>query len=70
MQRQTVKSSSVRGVGYDGRRQRLEVQFVNGGVYEYFGVPRAEHAGLMSAPSIGAHMNRVIKPRYRYRRVS
>lgn len=60
MERRSVKSRSIHSIGYDGRRRRLEVQFIDGGVYEYFAVPRAEHEGLIKAASIGAHMNRIL----------
>jgi hypothetical protein len=35
MDRVMVTSSNVKGVGYDADTQTLEVEFLNGGVYQY-----------------------------------
>ena len=35
-----VSSSALRAVGYDDSREILEIQFNNGAVYRYYGVPR------------------------------
>jgi hypothetical protein len=43
MERQLVQSSNVYSVGYDAEKRRLEVEFVNGGVYEYLDVPPEKH---------------------------
>jgi hypothetical protein len=65
-QRSPVRSSSVRSIGYRAKTATLEIEFHGGAVYRYLAVPAAVHARLMSAPSIGAFVNREIKPRYRY----
>jgi hypothetical protein len=64
MNRVPVDSSSVAAIGYDTASFILEVQFHNGQVYRYFDVPPAAHRLLMNAPSIGAFVNTVIKPRF------
>lgn len=69
MDREHVDSSSVRSVGYDGRSHTLEVEFVNGGVYDYLDVPATEADRLREADSLGRYLNQRIKPRYRVRRV-
>ena len=39
MKRQHVESSNIESIGYDERSQTLEIEFLNGGVYQYFDVP-------------------------------
>ncbi len=39
MDRIQVRSSNIRSIGYDQNRQILEVEFLKGGVYQYFDVP-------------------------------
>lgn len=70
MHRLPVESSAVASVGYDARTRTLEVEFAGGGVYRYLGVPPREHETLLRADSIGAYVNRSIKPRYRFLRVA
>ncbi|HEX5761115.1 MAG TPA: KTSC domain-containing protein [Thermoanaerobaculia bacterium] len=67
MQRQPVESSSLASVGHEERV--LEVEFHNGGVYQYLGVPASVHRELLSAESLGAFLNTQIKPRFPYVRV-
>ena len=69
MRRVHVKSASLRSVGYDPERHTLEVEFRQGRVYRYLGVPAAAHSRLVNASSIGAYFNRHIKPAYRCMRV-
>lgn len=70
MHRLSVESSAIESVGYDPRSRTLEVEYVSGGVYRYLGVPPREHETLMRADSLGAYVNRSIKPRYRCLRVA
>jgi KTSC domain len=64
MQRQAVESSSLASVGYDGSSRTLEVEFRNGGVYQYLGVSPSLHRALMNAESRGAFLNTRIKPHF------
>jgi hypothetical protein len=67
MRRRPVNSSSVRSVGWsDGT---LELEYVNGYVYRYFDVPQPIYAALLAAPSIGAYVNKHIKPYYDVREI-
>ena len=61
MNRVPVSSSSLRSVGYDEAASVLEVEFVDGGVYEYSNVPVRQHLSLMSASSIGSYFATNIK---------
>ncbi|ADB33703.1 conserved hypothetical protein [Kribbella flavida DSM 17836] len=65
MRRRLVNSSSVRSVGW--KDDTLEVEYVNGSVYQYFEVPQFTFAGLLAAESIGQFVNTRIKPYYEFR---
>jgi hypothetical protein len=57
----------VRSVGWsDGT---LELEYVNGYVYQYLDVPQPTYAALLAAPSIGAYINKHIKPYYEFREI-
>ena len=51
MHRIPVASAEITQVGYQEDSETLEIQFVHGGVYQFFNVPSEVFAGLMSAPS-------------------
>jgi hypothetical protein len=64
MERTPVTSSNVCSIGYDIDSQILEVEFNNGAVYQYSGVPEYEYIGLMDSDSKGARMHSHIKNQY------
>jgi hypothetical protein len=67
--RTVVSSQIIASVGYDRSRQLLEVEFHNGWIYEYDGVPESVHAGLMGAESHGRYLHQHIVDVYVTRRV-
>jgi uncharacterized protein len=69
MKRQHVESSNIGSIGYDERSQTLEIEFLNGGVYQYFDVPANIYNSLMSAASHGQYFAQHIKGHYRYIKV-
>jgi hypothetical protein len=69
MERAPVDSTCLRSVGHDAGRRVLEVEFVGGTVYHYFGVPSAVVARLLAAPSLGRYFNHEIRYRYRFVRI-
>jgi hypothetical protein len=69
MNRQPVSSSNIASIGYDAGSQTLEIEFLNGGVYQYFDVPQHVYEELMNASSHGQYLARVIKGAYRYSKV-
>ena len=69
MNRRVVSSSNVASVGYDATTQTLEVEFLNGSVYQYYDVPEHMFESMMRAPSKGVFLNANIKDRYAYSRV-
>lgn len=64
-----MSSSAVESVGYDAAAQELDVEFVDGGVYRYSGVPQWRVDELFAAASIGSYVAGHIKPHYPYVRV-
>ena len=70
MERQAVSSTNVAAIGFDAGTETLEVEFHNGGIYQYYGVPEHMFAELMQAPSAGRFFNMYIKNNYAYSRVS
>ena len=65
MRRSTVKSRSIRSVGYHERSQILELEFEGGRLYQYFDVPRSVYEELVQAESIGRFVNTRVKGNYR-----
>ncbi len=61
MNRTPVSSSNLQAVGYDPATRTLEIEFLNGGLYSYSGVPASVHASLMAASSHGSYFDSNIK---------
>ena len=70
MERHSVVSSNISAVGYDVASQTLEVEFLNGSRYQYFGVPSHLHEQMMRESSKGQFLNYYIKNAYPYSRVA
>lgn len=64
-----VSSSNIAAVGYDAESQTVHVQFLDGSLYAYKGVPEHEFENLRTAPSVGSYLNRNYKNIYPYQRV-
>lgn len=69
MNREPVTSSNIASIGYDADSQTLEIEFLNGGVYQYFDVPQHVHQELMNASSQGQYLAQNIKGAYRFSKV-
>ncbi len=68
MQRVPVSSSTIVSVGFDPASQTLEVEFMNGQIYQYFDVPEPYYQALISDSSPGTYLNQNIKGVFRYAR--
>ena len=64
MERFPVSSSAISEIRYDPDIQALEIQYSNGGVYQYQGVPQDVFDQLMNASSKGTFINQQIKNSY------
>ncbi|MDU9406353.1 KTSC domain-containing protein [Pseudomonas sp. zfem001] len=68
MERVPVGSSNIASIGYDANSETLEIEFLNGSIYEYYGVPAHTHQELMNAGSHGSYLSANIKNAYPYAR--
>lgn len=69
MEMTNVDSSNVEAVGYDEESSTLQVEFKNGGIYQYFDVTEDVFIGLRDADSVGRYLHANIKGIYRYSKV-
>lgn len=69
MERYSVASSNLASVGYDTATETLEVEFLNGSIYQYFNVRQNICDQMMQAGSKGRFLNTYIKNAYPYSRV-
>lgn len=69
MKRDQVASSNLVSVGYDPRSETLEIEFMNGSVYQYYNVPESIYDALIAAPSAGRFFAYQIKDAFPYSRV-
>ena len=63
-----MPSTVIRHFDYDAAQHRLDVQFVSGNCYSYFGVPEKLVAEMRQAPSKGGFFNRRIRDHYPFTR--
>ncbi|WP_420114605.1 KTSC domain-containing protein [Pseudactinotalea sp.] len=64
MRREPVRSGAVGAVGYDAQTNELDIEYAGGDVYRYSMVPPSVYRELLAADSIGAFVNREVKPHY------
>ena len=69
MQKHSVASSNLASVGYNRETDTLEVEFLDGSVYQYYDVPENMYDQLMRAGSKGQFLHAYIKNAYSYSRV-
>ena len=66
MDRENVVSSNILSIGYDSEEETLEVEFMGGKIYQYFGVPEEVKDELLSASSIGSYFYYNVRTDYEY----
>ncbi len=66
---QSVESSNIAQIGYDGDARELRVRFNSGAEYVYSEVPGTVFADFLDADSKGQFLNQNIKGAYEYARV-
>lgn len=69
MERVQVGSSNIASIGYDSNSETLEIEFLKGGLYQYYDVPMHVYDELMSASSHGTYFAANIKGTYRYSKI-
>lgn len=61
MERIPVQSSNLASVRFDATTLTLEVEFLTGGIYQYYGVGADVYEGLMTAGSKGSFLSQFVK---------
>lgn len=61
MERESLDSTCIRSVGYDGVARELEVEFTDGTIYTYYGVHVFTYSNLIRALSPGWYFNKYIR---------
>ena len=64
MERTSVSSSNLSSVGYDPESLTLEIEFNNGGIYQYYDVQDHIYSEFMGADSLGSYFHHNIKNVY------
>jgi hypothetical protein len=64
-----VESSNIDSIGYDTKTSTLEIEFINGRVYQYFNVPYMTYLSLFVAKSKGKYFANYIKNNYEFEKV-
>jgi hypothetical protein len=68
-ERYAVASSNISSVGYDPDTQTLEIEFLSGSIYQYYGVPNHMYEELMRQSSKGKFVNTYIRNQYPFSRI-
>lgn len=66
---QMVLSTEIEWIGYERKNHMLQVEFIEGQVYQYSNVPESVFHEFLNAPSHGRFFEQNIKSRYSYRKV-
>jgi hypothetical protein len=69
MDREQVKSSNIKSVGYDPEQKILEIEFKSGAVYQYEEVPEDVFQEMLVAESVGKYFNTQVKGNYSEKRI-
>jgi hypothetical protein len=64
MHREPVISISIASVGFDPERRLLEVEYKNGKIVQYLGVPADEQEDRMTAEALSQHLKRLKRPAF------
>jgi hypothetical protein len=70
MERVSLESTSLKSVAYDEETLTLEVEFVEGGIYQYSGVPLELYEELINAESKGRFYVGNIRNAFPYKKSS
>ena len=61
-----VNSRAIASLGYDAATRTLEIEFVDGDVYDYFEVPAELYHLFRHANSLGGFFAHQVRERFRY----
>lgn len=68
MEREVVSSSTILSIGYEPTAETLEIEFNNGGIYQYYNVPEALFQAFHASDSKGKFFHANIKNAYPFSR--
>lgn len=69
MKRLSVKSSTIKSIGYNYSFKELEVEFIRGAIYRYQDVDSNVVCNLLFAESIGQYFNKNVAKNFKYEKV-
>lgn len=69
IKRTHVDSSNLKSIGYNNSSKILEIEFVNGAIYQYYAVPQRTYVELMQAKSHGKYFYAFIRDNFQYQQV-
>lgn len=64
-----VLSREIEWIGYEHKRNMLQVEFIVGAIYQYENVPETVYQEFLTAPSYGRFFESNIKNKYQARKV-
>ncbi len=64
-----VLSREIEWIGYEHKRNMLQVEFIVGSIYQYENVPETVYQEFLTAPSYGRFFESNIKNKYQARKV-
>jgi hypothetical protein len=70
MERKRLSSGKLRAAGYDEASRTMEIEFVNGDVFEYKAVSREIYRQLMASPSPSSFFEDKIDEQFAGRRLA
>lgn len=68
MERNVVKSSNIRSIGFDPTSKTMEIEFNSGAVYEYSGVPDSVYTEFLLSESKGKYLHTQIRDKYQHKK--
>ena len=70
MNRLSLDSSTIKGIGYDAKSSILEIEFHTGEIRQYDEVPLKIFQKLLTSSSHGGYFISNIKNKFKYRKVA
>ena len=64
-----VLSREIEWIGYEHKRNMLQVEFIVGSIYQYENVPETVYQEFLTAPSYGRFFESNIKNKYQTRKI-
>ena len=64
-----VLSREIEWIGYEHKRNMLQVEFIVGAIYQYENVPETVYQEFLTAPSHGRFFESNIKNKYQVRKI-